>query len=135
MNKNLLRILRNKMLEYAYSVNKLVAQYESMKTSGASISELNEVSTKAHDYNSKYSTIKSEYEKYMSSYERYISLEKTGGNAFEEARTKFLTLELSLSFKYEIDDEIEKARKEKKHEETVPNYDPAVPEDSGIARK
>lgn len=112
MNKEILRILRSKMLEYATGVNKLLAQYNSMKASGASVSELNEIAVKAHDYNSKYSAVKSEYEDYVSKYERYISLEKSGGKAFEDARTKFLTYELNLSFKYEIDDVIEKAKRE-----------------------
>lgn len=112
MNKEILRILRSKMLEYATGVNKLLEQYNSMKASGASVSELNKIAVAAHDYNSKYSIVKSEYEDYVSKYERYISLEKSGGKAFEDARTKFLTYELNLSFKYEINDVIEKAKRE-----------------------
>ena len=135
MNKNLLRVLRNKMIEYGLAVNKLIDQHESMKASGASIFELNEVATKAHDYNSKYSRVKSEYERYVSSYERYVSLEKIGGVEFEKARTRFLTLELSLSFKYEIDDEVEKARREWKPKEVTSEYNSSEPENSGMGRK
>lgn len=106
MNKELVRILRKKMHIYATKVNDLITKYNSMKANGASTKELNAIAIEAHDYNSKYSEVKSEYEGYVFRYERYVSLEKTGGEKYKDAHTNFVTYELNLLFKYELEEKL-----------------------------
>ena len=106
MNNKLLKELKSKMFLYASNVNKLIKKYNTMKNNGVSIIELNDIAIKAHEFNTKYSEVKSDYEEYVSKYEMYSSLSRFGGKKYEDARESFIACQISLIFKYGIEEDL-----------------------------
>ena len=106
MNNKLLKELKSKMFLYASNVNKLIKKYNTMKNNGVSISELNDIAIEAHEFNTKYSEVKSDYEEYVSKYEMYSSLSRFGGKKYEDARESFIACQISLIFKYGIEEDL-----------------------------
>lgn len=100
MNKELVNTIQNKMKGYAVKVNDLISMYENYKSMGASISDLNEIATKANELNQKYMEVKNDYDEYIFNYKKLISSKDS--DSYDSIKNTFYICQSRLLAKYGV---------------------------------